>query len=335
MKRTPMLLLILLLAASSLTACSEARTADSTSVAAASDAASDEPTPIIEITAEPTPVPELPPDGAKHTTILLMGAGEADFTTGQNPYALTHILITLDPANRAVKLTTLPYNLAVMAYQDGEPLETAQLQQICSAMGPEGAVETIEKNFDIVIDHWIVMNMLGVVDVVDALDGLEIDVDRLSINEAAKYLLPMLDLVWEEVKSLGMQTLSGVQVIGFFCDTVPEDTNNYIYEEELLFRDRHPKIFNAVAAAVKLGGLTALDLVAIAGSAAENTRYITDITEDEWPLLAETLLYCAENPLEFLHVPEVIEETELDNGWKSIAFDEENDVRSVVAFIGE
>jgi hypothetical protein len=325
-----MLSFVLLLTVSSLTACKGAQTAAPTALAASSG----EPTPVVQRTTEPT-VSEPPPEGAKRTTILLMGAGEADFSTEQNPNALTHILITLDPDNRVVKLTTLPYNLAVMAFRDGEALERMQLQQICSAMGPEGAVETIERNFDISVDHWIVMNMLGVVDVVDALNGLKIDVDRLSINEAAQYLMPLLDLTWVEVKSLGLQTLSGVQVLGFFCDTVPEDTDHYIYGEELLFRDRHPKIINAVAAAVKLGGLTAGDLVNIAGNLSDRQRYITDISQDEWTLLAETLLYCADNPLEFLHVPEEIEVTRLDNGWESIAFDEEKDVRAVVAFIGE
>lgn len=335
MRRCFLFVLVMVMIIPALVACNNQQTTNPTvAVTTLAPATTDAETtaPTAEPTAAPTSIADLPPDGAEHTTILLMGVGESDLESDQNPYALTHILITLDPAGRAVRVTTLPYNLAVMAYENGQETEQMQLQQVCSALGPEGVKETIEKNFNVSIDYWVAMGMMGLVDIVDALNGVEIDVDRMSINTAAEYLLPMLGIVWEQVESLGLQVLSGIQTIGFFCDTYSDDSEDFIVDEEMMFRDRHPKIINAVVTAILGSELTADDLVTIAQNT--DNRYLTDIPEEKWKSLAELALYCADNPVEYLHVPETIEKTDI-NGWESIAFDEKKDVESVVAFIGE
>ena len=56
-------------------------------------------------TSEPETTPEPIPDGVDHVNILLMGSAEGDFSTN-NSYVLTHILVTVDPEQRALKFTT-------------------------------------------------------------------------------------------------------------------------------------------------------------------------------------------------------------------------------------
>lgn len=278
--------------------------------------------------------PEETPAQATATTILLMGIGQATYQPGESyPYAMTHILITLDPAEEALKVTTLPYNLAVMAYAEGHELEEMQLQEVCASVGPDATAETLEKNFGITIDYYVVMNMLGIRDVVDALGGIEIDVDRLSINRASEQLMPMLGLAWEEITATGRQLLSGVQALGFFHDTYPEeDSADPLVEEELLFRDRHTKIISAVATAVTGTGLKAEDLAGIARGA--QSRFFTDIPEEEWLPLAQTALTCLDNPVQYLHIPTDIQLTDI-SGLTSIAYDPDTDPAAVQAFIGE
>jgi hypothetical protein len=67
-------------------------------------------------TPEPTPAAKTEPpvpDGMVKTSLLLMGAMDHDFSGDGNPYAMTHILVSLDPANQSMGVVTFPYNLAV------------------------------------------------------------------------------------------------------------------------------------------------------------------------------------------------------------------------------
>ena len=77
--------------------------------------------------------------------------------------------------------------------------------------------------------------------------------------------------------------------------------------------------------------MTPEELCELAESVEEN--YLTDIPEDDWPLLAETALYCMENPVKYLHIPETIQKTDV-GGWESIAYGE-SDAKAAAAFAGE
>ena len=269
------------------------------------------------------------PDGVKDVNILLMGAMDHDFTNEGSAYALTHILITLDTQNRTIKFTTFPYNLGVDV--EGES-EKVQLQFVCASLGESGAVEVIEDNFGIDIDYWVVMNIHGVAGIVDELGGIEINVESLSLNDTSEHVVSVLKTAWEKVAATGLQILTGVQTSGYFTDTVPENQSNYLVEEELLFRNRHPNILKGVIKAVKALNLDADGLVQIA--TLMEGRFATDIPDDEWETIAKSALYCIENEPEFYHVPQEITAVKDNNGWNAIGYSE-SDVGNVQAFVGE
>ena len=275
------------------------------------------------------PEQEVIPEGVEHTNILLMGSKERNFSNENEAYyALTHILITLDPESKTMKFTTFPYNLAV----DIEEGTSEQLQFVCAKYCEQRTVQIIESNFDIDIDYYVIMNMEGVIDIVDALEGVEVDVQEMTINETGEFMAHMLDLVWQEVKSTGRQVLTGVQTAGFFNDTTDVSPDNWLEEEELIFRERHPEIINAVIAAVKLAGLSEEDMVTIAKNVSAN--YATDIPEEQWENIAATALYCMQGEAQFLHVPEVIDTLEHD-GTPPMIYDKQVDVPAVQQFVGE
>ncbi len=275
---------------------------------------------------------EPPPENVRYTNILLMGSMDKTFSEedGQT-YALTHILITLDPANRAVKFTTFPYNLAVDVETENGTA-TGQLQFVCGGSGEDGTVNVLEKNFGIDIDYWVVLNMQGVVDIVNALEGIKINIQSLTLNDAAEHVMDLLDLVWEEVKQTGVQTLTGTQIAGYFVDTATQG-DNWMEEEELKFREHHENILKGVLAGIELLGLDSEDLLTIATNVQDN--YATNIPDDKWQAIADTALYCLQNDPVFHHVPQTITQVELDNGWKAIGYDHESDVAAVQTFVSE
>ncbi len=266
------------------------------------------------------------PEGIDGYTILLMGSSEADFSEdSENPYALTHILITIDPEGSVLKFVTFPYNLLVdVETEDG--VESEQLQFVCNSLGPDETVTVLEENFGIDIDYWVLMNMAGVSDIVDALGGIEIDLADLSINDIAEYAEYIVGQVWVNVTKTGLQILSGLQTAGYFFNTMYD--NPTAEEEENRFREHHRTIITAVVQAVELLQLQGKDLVTIAENVEE--RYTSNIPEDEWQQIADSALYCVSNDPQFLHVPQTIEVS----GW-DIVYDPETDVSAVQQFIGE
>ena len=270
------------------------------------------------------------PGGAKKVNILLMGSMNKDFSNEDDPtYALTHILITLDPENRIIKFTTFPYNLGVdVETENGVQVE--QLQMLCGAYGEDETANIIAESFGISIDYWVLMNMNGVVSIVDAMQGIEIDIKELSVNEASKHVVDLLGLAWEEITQTGLQMLSGVQSAGYFVDTMNIDQNNWLYEEEIMFRNRHSNIIRGVFSAVKLAELSREEIIVIATNIKNN--YATNIPQSEWQVIADTALYCLSNDPQFLHVPQIIDTANQD-GNPPMVFDRESDVSAVQEFV--
>jgi hypothetical protein len=280
-------------------------------------------------TEETTTTTQAPmPDGVAYTNILLMGAADKDFTSVDGEtLALTHILITLDPEERVVKFTQFPYNL-VVEVETENGMEAMPLQAVSSGLGEEKVVATLEKDFGIEIDHWVLMNMSGVADIVDAMGGIEIDVKSLSLNEAAVHIAALLGVPWEEVTETGVQVLTGVQTAGYFVDTAPQ-TGDPMKQEELLFRDRHQNILRAVVLGIRALGLTGEDLVSVAGSVAGT--YSTSVAQGDWPAIAATAAYCVQGYPQFLFVPlDIVGAAGSDS---QMVYDKNVDVPAVQAFV--
>jgi len=263
------------------------------------------------------------------TSILLMGSMNGDFSDANNQnYALTHILITIDPETRSLRFTTFPYNLMIKPVLE-DVTEPIQLQFLYMRYGADVASNTLSKRFGVEIDGWVVMNMEGVKTIVDETGGLEIDIQELSVNDMAETVESILGYIWIEIKEKGKQMLSGIQISGFFMDTYNDlDEENPAKDEELRFREKHPIIIDALISALKTLNLDENQMVEIAAAAEGN--FLTNIKTKDWKELAKMALACTENEHEYLHIPKVIEVEE--DGW-SMIYDEAKDVNAVMDFV--
>jgi hypothetical protein len=264
------------------------------------------------------------------TSILLMGSMDGDFSDKniQN-YALTHILITIDPENRRLRFTTFPYNLKIKpVLESGEDVGYMQMQFLYSQYGADVVCDTLSERFGIKIDNWVVMNMHGVKEIVDELGGLEIDLPDLTVNEMAETVEMILSYVWEEIKEEGRQILNGIQISGYFMDTYHDSPTAEV--EELRFRERHEDIIDALIVAIKAFKLDDVQMVDLASQI--KGSYVTGIKERDWDDLAKMALACTANKQEYLHVPEEIE-VEKEGYMSSIVYDEIADVNAVIEFV--
>ena len=336
MKKYLVILLVVLLTLG-LCACGQPEEPAQTSSATEKVEASDMPGQTAQQAVEtPEETEEPMPEGIEHVSVLLMGSMDKDFSDeGGETYALTHILVTLDPKSQTIKFTTFPYNLAVDV-QAEEGVETTQLQFVCNSMGEDETVNVIEQNFGIEIDHWVMMSMNGVIGIVDAVKGVEIDIKKLTLNDMSKHVVDMLGLVWEEVKQTGVQVLTGVQTAGYFVDTAPE-TDDFIVGEEELFREHHENIIDGVIKSVRALSLSGEGLMEIAENIQDH--YATDIDPADWQIIADTAVYCTENDAQYLHIPQEISTVEVDSPFgrkmEALGYDKDADVKAVQDFVNE
>jgi hypothetical protein len=270
------------------------------------------------------------PEDVAYTNVLFMGAPDEDFSDGQPAWAITHLLITLDPAKQEIRFTQFPYNLMVDVDTEAG-VQTMPLQMVSGEYGEDKAVETLEQNFGVTIDQWVVMNLNGVAHAVDTLGGVEIDIKSLSINEVGPDVAGQLmtGFEWQDVPQTGLQVLSGVQAAAYIEDNVPQSDDDPVTEEEMSFRDHHENLVRAVLASLKTlsvnGGGFMAGLAALAGN------YSTSIPDSDWPAIAGTIVYCLENDPQFLFVPkEIALVGEFGN---NIAYDRTVDVPAVQGFV--
>ena len=263
------------------------------------------------------------------TSILLMGSMQGDFSDDNNQnYALTHILVTIDPETRSLRFTSFPYNLQIEPMLD-EETDPVQLQFLYADYGPEVTVNTLSARFGIDIDGWVIMNMHAVKSIVDELGGLEIDISDLSVNEMSDTVEALFGYVWNKIDEKGVQPLDGIQTIGYFLDTYRRlDELNPVKDEEERFRKKRKAIIDAVIAALNVADTDSAGLLEIARNARES--FATDIKENRWNEIAKMALACIENSPQYFYVPQDI--VVKDDG-HSIEYDKVSDVNAVIEFV--
>lgn len=82
----------------------------------------------------------------------------------------TMMLVHLEAGNRQAQVVSIPRDSYVSIPGHGR----SKINAAFSWGGPSLAVETVEQNFDIFIDHVVVVDFGGFVDVTDTLDGVDI-----------------------------------------------------------------------------------------------------------------------------------------------------------------
>ena len=115
-------------------------------------------------------------DDAGVTNILLFG--EDNHEDGERGRADTMILLSIDKNNGQMKQTSLMRDVYVTIPGVGED----KLNAAFSAGGPKLASETIEYNFGIRIDKYMVVDFNSFTDIIDSLGGIDLD---LTYDEVA------------------------------------------------------------------------------------------------------------------------------------------------------
>jgi len=166
---------------------------DGTSSAEVADAA----TPEVSETPAPTATVGLgiqPWDGKHRLTILLMGIDKRPNEKGTSFRTDSMIIFSIDPATKSVGLLSIPRDLFVDIPGDTVVRNNYGLQRVNSAYvigelarpgyGPQLAMQTVQYNLGMRINHYVVFEFNTVINAVDAVGGIDINVPY-TINDPA------------------------------------------------------------------------------------------------------------------------------------------------------
>lgn len=158
------------------------------------------------------------PYDERQTHVLLIGVDNRDVTqtTGNSD---TMMILTLDQEQSVIKLTSFQRDMLVkIPGWEGYHKLNAAMQE-----GPERLLETLNQNFKLDLQNYIIINLLGAEDVIDRMGGIELE---MPDDEAQLDYLNRV--IWDTNKELegrkywadpikkgGLQQLNGRQAISY------------------------------------------------------------------------------------------------------------------------
>lgn len=120
-----------------------------------------------------------PWQGKERLNVLLLGIDQRPNETPEQSRTDTILVLTLDPATRTAGMMSIPRDLYVPLPNRGaqERINTAHVYG-----GPSYAMQTVEYNFGIPMQHYVRVNFNALVTLVDLVGGIDIYVDE-DIND--------------------------------------------------------------------------------------------------------------------------------------------------------
>lgn len=158
------------------------------------------------------------------TNILLVGI---DGRTLDEPSRSDSIIIaTIDNNTKKVKLTSIIRDTLVDIPEYGENKINAAFylggieeDKNGKAKGSEGGaallIDTIEENFNLYLDKYVIVNFWGFEDIIDTIGGIDIEIKDYEIEEVNKYIGESTELTSPLIENIGLQTLNGQQALSY------------------------------------------------------------------------------------------------------------------------
>lgn len=154
------------------------------------------------------------PNMEDYTNIALFGVDSRENRLNENTRTDCIIVASIHNRTKEVKLASIYRDSFVYITDHGY----TKLNHAYAYGGPELALSTLNKNFDLNITDFATINFSALSDVIDALGGIEIKItkeERKFVNAYAKDVARINGTTAETIKKPGLQTLSGVQATGY------------------------------------------------------------------------------------------------------------------------
>ena len=200
--------------------------------------------------------------------ILLLGVDRRDESWNGNSDVV--LLVTVNEEKKTIYLTSFLRDL----YADIPGVGVRKLNAACANGGPELTVETLEENYQVEIDNYAMVDFNAMIDVIDALGGVDLEIDEDERVTANDYITCMCEDNGVNpqryyIKEAGQVHLNGYQAVGYA-------RNRYTGKGSDFGRtQRQRNVLTAIADKAKEG-----DFPSLTDAIADCMPYVThDITE--------------------------------------------------------
>lgn len=152
--------------------------------------------------------------GTGYLNVALFGVDSRDNELGKGTRSDTIMIASLNLETMEVKLVSV-YRDTLLQLYDGS-LNKANAAY--SFGGPEGAIKLLNENLDMNIEHYVTVNFNALVEVIDAVGGIEIDVQQEEISYINGYATEIIKVTGKDAMGVtepGLQTLNGTAATGY------------------------------------------------------------------------------------------------------------------------
>lgn len=151
-----------------------------------------------------------------YINILLLGIDSRDMEDFDNTRSDAIMMVSINEETSDVKVLSV-YRDTYLKLGDTPTFD--KITHACAYGGPELAMKTMNQAMDLNISNYVVVNFKAVADLVDAVGGIEVNVEEYEIRELNKYTIETAENIGREdyqlVEAPGMQTLEGVQAVSY------------------------------------------------------------------------------------------------------------------------
>lgn len=256
--------------------------------------------------------------------ILLIGVDGEYLDKGSRSDSM--MILTIDNKNKCIKLTSLARD----TYVDIDGYSTEKLTHAYAYEGPTLLLDTIEQNFGLNIDKYIIVNFNSFIDLVDIVGGVEVmvaenDLEILNNTIPGCYELDIKEdkKDIELVEKSGMNLLNGYQALAF---------SRIRYHDCAYERDRRQR--EAIEGIIKKVENTGIEkYMDIINLGIENIK--TNISPNEMLSLGYSILKIGSNDIRQLEFPVYKSSKKLDKkGWV-VKWDKDKNLNVLNEFIFE
>lgn len=193
-----------------------------------------------------------------YQNIALLGIDARDMDDYDNCRTDAMIILSIDKKNNEIRQISV-YRDTYVHVNDQYGYD--KITNIHAYAGTEATLHALNENMDLNIEDVVIVNWKAVADGIDALGGIEVEIQESEINEMNKYIKNTAKSIGgsdEQITSAGMQTLNGVQAVTYSRIRKDAATGDYRRNERM-------KI--VVAAAVDKAKSNPLKMIAAADAA--------------------------------------------------------------------
>ncbi len=148
--------------------------------------------------------------------ILLLGVDSRDMDNLEGTRSDAIMMVSISEKTHDVKILSV-YRDTYLKMGDRETYD--KITHACIYGGPEMTMKSLNQAMDLNISNYVVVNFNAVADLVDAVGGIEVDVQDYEIQQLNKYTVETAKILGKKdyklVEKAGMQTLEGVQAVSY------------------------------------------------------------------------------------------------------------------------